>query len=99
MGGRVRAPGRAGGWEAVGGAASYVVWQRRTDEPGWIPEPVLRVPADGADGAGAAPHYSVILPGVRGDDWLFGVSACAASDQCSPVASAVPAGAFAPIGK
>lgn len=86
-------------WDAVGGAASYVVWQRRTDEPGWWPEPVLRVLAEGADGAGTAPHYSVILPGVRGDDWLFGVSACAVSDQCSPVASAVPAGAFAPVGK
>lgn len=84
-------------WAAVPGAASYVVWQRRTDEPGWWPEPVLRIPAEGADGAGAAPHYSAILPGVRGDDWIFGVSACSDADQCSPVASAVPAGAFAPV--
>jgi hypothetical protein len=84
-------------WAAVAGAETYVVWQRRTDEPGWQTDPVLRITADGADGAGPAQHYSVILPGVRGDDWIFGVSTCSATDQCSPVASAVPAGAFAPV--
>lgn len=84
-------------WNTVAGAASYVVWQRRTDDSAWMPEPILRIEADGADESRAAPSYSAILPGVRGDDWLFGVSACSASDQCSPVASAVPAGAFAPV--
>ena len=34
----------------------------------------------------------------RGDDWMFGVAACA-GDWCSPVASAVPGGAFAPVGQ
>ena len=86
-------------WDAVPGAASYLVWQRRTDEPGWISDPVLRIAADGAEGTGPAPHYSAILTGVRGDDWIFGVSACSATDQCSPVASAVPAGAFAPVAR
>ena len=36
------------------------------------------------------------LPGVRGDDWMFGVAACA-GEYCSPISSAVPGGAFAPI--
>lgn len=40
---------------------------------------------------------SVELPGIRGDDWIFGVSACTKDGLCSPVASAVPAGQFAPI--
>ncbi|HSJ77571.1 MAG TPA: M28 family peptidase [Erythrobacter sp.] len=40
---------------------------------------------------------TTILP-VRGDDWLFGVAACA-GDYCSPVSSAVPGGAFEPVAK
>jgi hypothetical protein len=39
----------------------------------------------------------VRLDGVRGDDWLFGVSSVAADGSESPVASAVPGGAFAPL--
>ena len=35
---------------------------------------------------------------VRGDDWLFGAQACV-DDYCSPVSSAVPGGAFEPVGK
>ena len=34
----------------------------------------------------------------RGDDWLFGVSSVAADGSESPIASAVPGGAFAPLG-
>lgn len=84
-------------WEAVAGAQTYVVWQRRTDDSAWWSDPVLRIPAAGADDAGPAPYYAAILAGVRGDDWIFGVSACSAEDLCSPVSSGVPAGAFAPI--
>lgn len=74
-------------WAEVPGATGYTVWQRRTDEPYWREEPVIaNVVATSAK-----------LEGVRGDDWIFGVSACAANGSCSPVASAVPAGAFAPI--
>jgi hypothetical protein len=36
------------------------------------------------------------LEGVRGDDWFFGVSAIAADGAESPVASAVPGGAYVP---
>jgi len=41
--------------------------------------------------------FSVELPGVRGDDWVFGVSSVSAEGVESPVASAVPGGAFAPL--
>jgi hypothetical protein len=37
-----------------------------------------------------------ILRGIRVDDWVFGVSTGAADGSESPVASAVPGGAFAP---
>lgn len=76
-------------WAEVPGAANYAIWQRRTDASGWGEAPVIaQVVATSAK-----------LEGVRGDDWIFGVSACSADGVCSPVASAVPAGAFAPLPK
>ncbi|MBB3861177.1 hypothetical protein GGQ88_002449 [Novosphingobium hassiacum] len=74
-------------WQAVPGAAKYVVWQRRTDAPAWE----TMVSETAATG--------VKLAGVRADDWLFGVSAVAADGSASPVASAVPGGQFAPLPK
>ena len=74
-------------WEPVPGAAGYTVWRRRTDARDW--EQPVRV-----EGAQAR---ELKLDGVRGDDWLFGVSARAADGSESPVASAVPGGAFAPL--
>jgi hypothetical protein len=74
-------------WQPVPGAKSYTVWQRRTDAPYWERKPAVARTAS----------TSVKLDGVRGDDWLFGVSACTADGLCSPVASAVPAGGFAQI--
>ncbi|WP_133365301.1 M20/M25/M40 family metallo-hydrolase [Qipengyuania sediminis] len=73
-------------WLPVPGAASYAVWQRRTDEADWPASPVATSAATG-----------VKLESVRGDDWIFGVSACTSDGVCSPVASAVPAGQFAPV--
>jgi hypothetical protein len=73
-------------WEAVPGAVAYRVYQRRTDEPAWPQAPA--VTTDAAE---------VSLPGVRGDDWLFGVSSVSADGTESPVASAVPGGGFAPL--
>ena len=74
-------------WEPVQGAAGYRVYRRRTDAPYWEERPVA-LTAD----------TKVKLDGVRGDDWLFGVSAVAQPGAIeSPIASAVPAGAFAPI--
>ena len=74
-------------WSTVPGAATYSIWRRRTDAPGWEDKPVI------ADVVAT----SAKLEGVRGDDWIFGVSAKAASGAESPVSAAVPGGGFAPL--
>jgi hypothetical protein len=74
-------------WQAVPGAASYAVWRRRTDVRDWEPSPVIVESA----------NTKLRLDGVRGDDWVFGVSARAPDGSESPVASAVPGGTFAPL--
>jgi hypothetical protein len=38
----------------------------------------------------------VVFPHIRVDDWVFGVSSVGANGFESPVASAVPGGAFKP---
>lgn len=73
-------------WQEVHGAIGYTVWQRRTDEPYWRAEPAVAY----------VTGTSARLEGVRGDDWIFGVSATGADGTQSPVSSAVPAGQFAP---
>lgn len=74
-------------WNEVRGAVGYTIWQRRTDEPYWREEPVIE----------NVVATSAKLEGVRGDDWIFGVSARAADGTQSSIASAVPAGGFAPV--
>ncbi|MET1756000.1 M20/M25/M40 family metallo-hydrolase [Novosphingobium sp. RD2P27] len=74
-------------WEPVPGARSYAVWRRRTDAAEWEAKPVV---------AGLT-TTSTRLDGVRGDDWLFGVSASGANGAMSPIAAAVPGGAFVPL--
>lgn len=95
-------------WPIIDGADRYRIVSRRTDAPYWSEQPVLTVQpkfadgefliiADGPDGSVTVTpdQITASLP-LRGDDWLFGVSACN-GDYCSPVASAVPGGAFAPV--
>ena len=72
-------------WDAVPGAAAYIVRWRPTDAGQW--EDSVRVP-------GTATGH--VLKGVRVDDWVFGVSSVSADGYESPVASAVPGGAFTP---
>ncbi|HEV2079122.1 MAG TPA: M28 family metallopeptidase [Allosphingosinicella sp.] len=72
-------------WEAVPQAAAYVIRWRRTDASDW--QRSVRVP-------GTATGH--VIPGVRVDDWVFGVSSVSADGYESPVASAVPGGAFRP---
>lgn len=72
-------------WEPVTGADAYVVRWRRTDASQWSES--RRVEGNVRE---------LTLPGIRIDDWVFGVSSVAADGQESPVASAVPAGAFRP---
>ena len=75
-------------WAAVPGATGYTVWRRRSDARDWaLP---VAAPADST---------SLKLDGVRGDDWIFGVSAKSVDGSDSPVASAVPGGGFAPLAK
>ena len=76
-------------WQPTPGAASYSVWRRRTDASTWESPPVI------ADVVAT----SARLEGVRGDDWVFGVSSRAAGGSESPVSSAVPGGAFAPLAR
>ena len=76
-------------WDEVPGAINYTIWKRRTDMPAWEAKPVIEnVVATSAN-----------LEGIRGDDWFFGVSAQGADGSMSPIASAVPGGAFAPLSK
>jgi len=89
-------------WNAVTGAQDYIARWRRTDAPQW--EHSRRVSAEcvmvglrrPTPGQLAGEVCSVSLPGIRVDDWVFGVSSVAADGSESPVASAVPGGAFGP---
>ncbi|MBA2635958.1 MAG: M20/M25/M40 family metallo-hydrolase, partial [Sphingomonas sp.] len=72
-------------WAPVVGAAGYVVRWRRTDANQF--EHAVQVPAS------ATKH---VLKGVRVDDWVFGVSSVSKHGYESPVAGAVPGGAFKP---
>jgi hypothetical protein len=97
-------------WRAVPGADSYIARWRRTDASQW--QQSLRItPGKATPGvnlesieipqteAVRAPIYAshkLVLPRVRVDDWVFGVSSVSKDGFESPVASAVPGGAFKP---
>ena len=82
-------------WAGVAGAASYRARWRRTDASNWQHEKSFDaencVPAN--DGT---PVCVLNLAHVRVDDWVFGVSSVSKDGFESPVASAVPGGAFHP---
>jgi hypothetical protein len=90
------------GWRPVPGAARYIVRWRRTDASQW--QHSLRVGADQVINTQCrvppcpfqGEHIFARLPRIRVDDWVFGVSSVAADGSESPVASAVPGGAFRP---
>jgi hypothetical protein len=90
-------------WRSTG-AASYQIRVRRPDEPDWrsdAPAGSMGEAWDGllTDNSGTErpEEFGTVVP-LRGDDWMFGVAACA-GDYCSPVSSAVPGGAFEPVAK
>jgi hypothetical protein len=88
-------------WTAVPGAQLYTVATRPTDQPEWGGDETLVYldgPAAANDAAAAQGRVITHVKKLRGDDWMFGVAACAGG-YCSPVASAVPGGAFEPVGK
>lgn len=72
-------------WKPVPGAVAYSVWRRRTDAPVWDERVIPKTT-----------ETSAKLEGVRGDDWFFGVSAIGTNGAESPIASALPGGAFEP---
>ena len=87
-------------WRLVAGVTTYIVRWRRTDDSQWqhgqrvamspsncLPPDCLMVPREDLD---------LVLRGIRVDDWVFGVSSVSADGYESPVASAVPGGAFRP---
>jgi len=83
-------------WSAFTEARAFVVRWRRTDASQW--EHSLRVGTDACMVMPTSPPGDggcrVVLRGVRVDDWVFGVSAVSEDGHESPVASAVPGGAF-----
>lgn len=73
-------------WTPVAGASGYIVRRRRTDAPEWD------------ENVGETTSATTLrLDGVRGDDWIFGVSARSADGAESPTAAAVPGGDFTPL--
>ena len=98
-------------WDAIGSTenpalnpVAYVVRWRRTDTNQWADSKLI--PA--GLGTSCHPFYSrihppmpagpcsAVLKAVRVDDWVFGVSSVSKDGFESPVASAVPGGAFKP---
>jgi len=92
-------------WNEVPGAVAYVVRWRPTDAANWV-HSLRSSRSHGITRRGCLTLTShgpinidkctISLMGVRVDDWVFGVSAVAADGSESPVASAVPGGAFGP---
>ena len=76
-------------WPCVPGAHGYVLRWRRTDANQWREY-------ERGDDTCINGHGMLILRGVRVDDWVFGVSSVSKDGFESPVASAVPGGAFRP---
>ncbi|HYN46199.1 MAG TPA: M28 family peptidase [Allosphingosinicella sp.] len=92
-------------WNEVPGAAAYIVRWRPTDAANWTHS--LRsnrshgITRNGCQTLTSHGPINIALctmslMGVRVDDWVFGVSSVAADGSESPVASAVPGGAFRP---
>ena len=83
-------------WPEVPGAIGYMVRWRSTDASNWTQS--RRSPCSTPDWRSSHREGCMtVLSGVRVDDWVFGVSSVAADGSESPVASAVPGGAFRPV--
>jgi Zn-dependent M28 family amino/carboxypeptidase len=97
-------------WKSVPRAGHYVFWWRSTDDfrwrNAWAARPGMPTvgthtlmlhgrPLQASYSANAEEHQFV-LKHIRVDDWVFGVSSVSEDGFESPVASAVPGGAFKP---
>jgi len=90
-------------WDYVPGATYYSVYKRRTDTNQWEDRPTAITSLSSDCMKGSPPecesgglHHKIVLPHIRVDDWVFGVSSVSKDGFESPVASAVPGGAFHP---
>jgi hypothetical protein len=94
-------------WTPIVRADRYVIRWRRTDANNWTNRQVaLQNSCYGIAVPEANPRTGkrmfeitdclVILPHIRVDDWVFGVSSVSKDGFESPVSSAVPGGAFHP---
>jgi hypothetical protein len=92
-------------WQQSSDANAYRVRWRRTDSNQW--QNSRDVPSDrrfadckkglmGGDVINLECAFKTTLPHIRVDDWVFGVSSVSKDGFESPVASAVPGGAFRP---
>ncbi|MFP5330610.1 MAG: M28 family peptidase [Alphaproteobacteria bacterium] len=85
-------------WQYVPRVDTYVVRWRPTDAANWTKSSVsprcITLTHHGPIEMGGL--CSVVLRGIRVDDWVFGVSSVSKDGYESPVASAVPGGAFKP---
>lgn len=88
------------------GANRYIVHWRRSDASNWQKQAPAEtigyhcgehcVPYSNSTNSLNGPGWRAVLKGIRVDDWVFGVSSVSADGFESPVASAVPGGAFKP---
>ncbi|MGI8932364.1 MAG: M20/M25/M40 family metallo-hydrolase [Sphingomicrobium sp.] len=89
-------------WTAVYNATAYAIRWRRTDQNQWQHHQIVPTNSDcsGVFTTMAIPlppgPCQAVLKGIRVDDWVFGVAAIGMNGFESPVASAVPGGAFKP---
>jgi hypothetical protein len=74
-------------WAPVPSAFSYEVRWRRTDSNNWEVSRAMTANS-------CAAQCKIVLPHMRVDDWVFGVASVSKDGFESPVASAVPGGAF-----
>ena len=77
------------------GASWFVRW-RRTDANQWQHERSSARAVCQEGGPPAMRRCEVVLEAIRVDDWVFGVSSVSKDGFESPVAAAVPGGAFKP---
>jgi hypothetical protein len=83
-------------------APKYLVRWRRTDANQWqisreVTGACRQVTTNGQDqSVNIETPCKLVLPHIRVDDWVFGVSSVSKDGFESPVASAVPGGAFKP---
>ena len=89
-------------WDPVVGAVGYRIRWRPTDSNQWVHQ--LAVPAANGQcpvirdvASETKLSCAVVIPHVRVDDWTFGMSSVGADGFESPVASALPGGAFKPF--